>query len=240
MLSEERFEELYGPARITRLERRYKEAIACCTTLLKYELTPRQRVLVLEMRGVCYTGQSELELAETDLTQACQIAEKHNLTLEHVHALTSLVRLRLRQHRHWAAAENVLPRAEQLLRNQTSYEANVLRASIESLYGVLLFRNGRTAKALRRFDTAANILDHYPDPVRYLRNLRRLTYAEAWDGHRREAWHNAGEIIDRAQRLTAGRGDILSVRLGRYIRFCCMLPWPAKWGLWVVKHKAGL
>jgi len=233
------FEELYAQARTARLERRYRDAIRICNGLLNHRLTARQKVVALEIRGICQTWQRNYRDAEADLTLACSVAETNALVAEHVHALTSLVRLRLRQHRGWSAAETVLPKAERLLQGRTDDTSRLLMGSVLSLYGVVRFHQGRDEKALEFFTRAEVIFDRYRDAQRELRNLRRMAYVQIHCGQRRQGWLTANRIIELASAITE-QGDIQSFRLGHYLHFCCLLPWPSRWGLWVVRGAAGL
>lgn len=240
MLSDEEFEEHFLTARAARLERRYNLAATLCSTMLaEQELTARQLVIVLEIRGICWTNQGKTILADADLSRACRIARDRNMVLEHIHALTSLARLRLRQRRSWDAAEHLLPRASQLLSDRSDHESMVLRASIASLYGVIRFRAGRMQKALEYFYRADELLQAHPDPVRELRNLRRLTYVLAWDGQRSRARNYARSVIRIASEITEN-GDVRSRRMGKYIVVCTWLPVTTHWTLRPAMQRAGL
>lgn len=234
------FEERFAQAFTARLEHRYREAIKICSEgLLNKHLDFRQKVVTLEIRGICYTWMGNYPNAERDLTLACSIAEENGLVTEQVHALTSLVRLRLRQHRRWVAAEKVLPQAESLLAGRTDETSRRLMGSVLSLYGVVRFHQGRDQKALQYFYRAQQIYSRYEDPQRELRNVRRMAYVMVHCGQRRLGWVAAGRIINLASSITA-QGDRQAITLGRYIRFCCVLPVPARWSLAPVRGAAGL
>lgn len=233
------FEPLYARARTARLERNYREAIRICSHLLGEDLDPHQMVVTLEVRGICYTWLRSYRNAESDFKLACDTAEQNGLVAEHVHALTSLVRLRLREHRGWSAAETVLPKAKNLLHGRTDRTSVLLKGSVLSLYGVVRYHQGRDLKALEFFNRAEVIFEGYRDAQRELRNLRRTAYVQIHCGHRRAGWETAGRIIELASAITQ-QGDLQSIRLGHYLRFCCCLPWPARWALWVVRGAAGL
>lgn len=233
------FEPLYAQARTARLERNYRGAIRICNQLLSKHLDPRQMVVTLEIRGICYTWLRSYPNAESDLNLACDTAEENKLVTEHVHALTSLVRLRLREHRGWSAAETVLPKAERLLHGRTDRTSLVLKGSVLSLYGVVRFHQGRDVKALEFFNEAGVIFEDYRDAQRELRNLRRMAYVQIHCGQRRRGRNTADRIIEQASVITS-QGDLQSIRLGRYLRFCCWLPLPARWTLRVVRGAAGL
>lgn len=240
MLSDEVFERLYAPARAARLERRWRLAIKLCSDLMvQQSLTPRQQCVLLEMRGICYTGVKAVRPAETDLQRALTLSRDYSLVLEEVHVLTSLVRLRLIEGRHHTAAERLLPQAEQILGNRRDHESMVLRASIHGLYGVILFRAGRVVKAYERLQKAEHILDRYPDPVRSLRNTRRIAYLLCWYGRRVDARTYAGYVIEQALRIT-NNGDPQSMRLGRFIMFCTFMPFPSRWIMRPARRAAGL
>lgn len=240
MLSDEAFEQLYAPARTARLERRWRLAIQLCTEILQTQpLTPRQQSVLLEMRGICYTGVRAIRRAEQDLTNAFTTAERHRLVHDQAHVLTSLVRLRLIEGRRHTAAERLLPRAEKILAGHADHESMVLRASILGLYGVILFRDGRIVKAFDKLRSVEAILADHPDKVRSLRNSRRLAYLLCWYGRRRDARAYADVVIQQALTITEN-GDPQSRRLGRYIRFCTWMPVPAKWLLRPFRNAAGL
>lgn len=240
MLSDDEFEELFLTAHAARLERRYSAAAVLCSTLIaEHELTARQLVIVLEVRGICWTNQGKTTLADSDLSRACRIARDRDLVLEHVHALTSLARLRLRQNRSWDAAEHLLPQATALLNGRRDHESMVLRASIASLYGVIRFRMGRVQKALEYFYRADQLLQAHPDPVRELRNLRRLMYVLAFSGQRSRARSYARAVVRIAGEITE-HGDIRSRRLGKYVILCTWLPATTQWTLRPVKQASGL
>jgi hypothetical protein len=240
MLSEKTFETLYLPARTARLERRYRVAIGLCTEILeRYGLTARQQSVLLEMRGICYTGIKAKDRAESDLQRALKLAVDAGLVHDQAHVLTSVVRLRLVQGRHHAAAETILPRARQVLLGINDHESMVLRASIHGLYGVIRFRDGRLVKAFEEFQKAETILRQYPDDVRMLRNVRRMAYLLCWYGRRSDARFYAARIRQLAQRITEN-GDPRSLRLSTYITLCTWVPFPSKWLLRPVRRASGL
>jgi tetratricopeptide (TPR) repeat protein len=241
MLNSRQFEEVYDQAMVNRLQKNHFEAINACTDLVESgQLDARQLVLTLELRGFCSMKLRRLRAANEDLERACSIAETGGtkLTLEHAHAITTLVRLRLRQGR-IHAAEQLMGNIEGVLKRLNDPESHRLRASVVSLYGVIRFRQGRTVKSLACFEKAEGLLERYPDRLRQLRNTSRMAFALAWFGMRVDAWRYAKRLIQLGQDIVEG-GHADSIRLGRFIKVLCWLPIPPKWLLRPFREEAGL
>lgn len=236
------FEESYTTAMMCRIERRYHDAIRLCTHILdRRDLTARERVVALELRGTCKVRLRQYGAADRDLTDACTLAERHRLELEYIHASTSHVRSLIAQNRGYTAAKDLLPELEEKLKRRRDPESRALRASVAGLFGVIYFRNGRGwyTNALACFEKAKRLSEGANDPLRYLRALSRLSFTLAWMGSRLEARRYAGDMIRVATHITE-HGDPQSRFVGRYIQVVCLLPIPIRLMLFPFRRHAGL